>query len=248
MTVKAVEVGGHRLGLVPGGGVWIDDARVLLVADVHLGKAETFASLGVPVPASANDATLARLSRMMEATGAACVIVLGDWLHGPRALDPAGLARMSAWRARHHATKIIVVVGNHDAGAGALPGALDIACVREPFPAPNRKGLWLAHHPGRIGTSNAEDCEVEKSDSGSIEPQRYLLAGHLHPAVRLKSRAGDSIRLPCWWFGRDYGVLPAFGEFTGALTIRRVRGDRVFATIGDAIREVPATTRSRTAK
>lgn len=229
MTVTTIEVAGHRLGLVPGGGVWLEDARALLVADVHLGKAETFASLGVPVPVSATDATLARLSRLIDALNATSVIVLGDWLHGPRALDPVVLSRLSDWRARHAATKITVVGGNHDASAGAMPASLDIDSVDEPFAAPDRSGLWLAHHPERIDASDAE----------MHEPRRYLLAGHLHPALRLRSRADDSVRLPCWWFGSTIGVLPAFGEFTGGHTIRRFNGDRVFVTIGDSVREIP---------
>ena len=65
-----------------------------------------------------------------------------------------------------------------------------------------------------------------------------MRAGHLHPAVRLAGRA-DAVRLPCYWFGRSRGVLPAFGEFTGALTVRPKPGDRVFAIVGDRVLALP---------
>ncbi|MGE0313136.1 MAG: ligase-associated DNA damage response endonuclease PdeM [Lautropia sp.] len=221
-----VEVGGARIALVPGGGAWLGSTRTLLVADVHIGKAETFASLGVPVPAAATDETLARLSSLIVRCGAHRLTVLGDWLHGPRALDAAVLERLAAWRLAHAAIEITVVGGNHDARAGAMPASLGIACVDEPCAAPGCSDLWLAHHPR------------------DLDRPGYVLAGHLHPAVRLASRAGDSVRLPCWWFGARVGILPAFGAFTGGRTIRPRRGERVFATVGDAVRELPVTSRA----
>jgi len=54
-----------------------------------------------------------------------------------------------------------------------------------------------------------------------------VLAGHIHPAVRL-SGDGDSVRLPCFWFSPRVGVLPAFGAFTGSATVRPREGDQVF--------------------
>jgi metallophosphoesterase superfamily enzyme len=56
----------------------------------------------------------------------------------------------------------------------------------------------------------------------------YALAGHIHPAVRLTERGGQSLRLPCFWFGARVGVLPAFGAFTGSARVRPRAGDQVF--------------------
>ena len=43
----------------------------------------------------------------------------------------------------------------------------------------------------------------------------YVLAGHLHPGVRLHGPGRQSVRLPCFAFGRNAALLPAFSEFTG---------------------------------
>ena len=61
------------------------------------------------------------------------------------------------------------------------------------------------------------------------EPARggYVLAGHIHPAVRLSDRGG-SFKLPCFWFSRKVGVLPAFGAFTGTAVVRPREGDQVY--------------------
>src|SRR4029453_9621770 len=53
------------------------------------------------------------------------------------------------------------------------------------------------------------------------------LAGHLHPAVTLHGRGGDSVRLPCFWIRERLVVLPAFGAFTGGASIRRDSRARV---------------------
>ncbi|MCS6939106.1 MAG: DEAD/DEAH box helicase, partial [Roseiflexus sp.] len=56
----------------------------------------------------------------------------------------------------------------------------------------------------------------------------YTLAGHLHPAVRLNGVGRQRVTLPCFWFGAQVGVLPAFGGFTGAALITPEPGDQVF--------------------
>ena len=124
---------------------------------------------------------------------------------------------MAAWRAAHQKLALTLVRGNHDDHAGDPPASLGIEVVDEPL---KLGGLALCHHP-------------RPSDAG------YALAGHLHPCVSLSGRAGDSLRLPCFWFGERVGVLPAFGAFTGMHAIRAARGERVFAVAGDQVREVP---------
>ena len=56
--------------------------------------------------------------------------------------------------------------------------------------------------------------------------------GHLHPAVRLSGTAKQSLRLPCFWLGENFMVMPAFGRFTGAKSIRPEKTDTIYA-IGD---------------
>jgi metallophosphoesterase superfamily enzyme len=69
-------------------------------------------------------------------------------------------------------------------------------------------------------------------------PEGYVLAGHVHPCVRVGGHGFDSLRLPCFHFGARVGVLPAFGEFTGSHVLPREEGDRVFAITEQRVREV----------
>ena len=62
----AVVVAGVSLRLLAGRAVWWPEASTLFVADVHLGKAESFSALGVPVPRGPTAATLDRLAGLVE--------------------------------------------------------------------------------------------------------------------------------------------------------------------------------------
>jgi metallophosphoesterase superfamily enzyme len=68
---------------------------------------------------------------------------------------------------------------------------------------------------------------------------RYVLAGHVHPAVRLRGPGRQHERLPCFWIRREGAVLPAFGDFTGVGDVDPVEGDRIFAVAGGSVLSVP---------
>jgi metallophosphoesterase superfamily enzyme len=63
------------------------------------------------------------------------------------------------------------------------------------------------------------------------------MAGHLHPAVRLAGRGGQSLALPCFYFGHAYAVLPAFGDFTGTALVSPRPGERVVVVADDTLIE-----------
>lgn len=205
--------GGARLQLLPHKAAFDPDLGLLLVADAHLGKAVSFRRLGVPVPAGTTLAALGRLDALLAETGAHEVVFLGDLLHSVRALAPGTLAEVLAWRERHPALRLTLVRGNHDAHAGDPPPALRVHCVDGPL----RRGPWaLVHEPQAVDSA-------------------YALAGHVHPGVRLAGRARQQLRLPCFHFGPQCGVLPAFGEFTGLHVLPRGPGDAVYAVADDRV-------------
>ena len=110
----------------------------------------------------------------------------------------------------------MLIRGNHDRHAGAPPADLDIdghgdALLIPPF--------VFAHVP-------------------APHPDGYVLAGHLHPALRLSSRY-DSLRLPCFWLQERVAVLPAFGAFTGAFEVTPAASDRSFVVSGETVFALP---------
>jgi uncharacterized protein len=216
--------GGARLVPLPERALWLPEAALLLVADAHIGKAQSFRRLGVPVPEATTAGTLARLdAALARCTGVQGIVFLGDLLHAARGRSVETLATVARWRERHPALALTLVRGNHDGHAGDPPADWRVACVDEPWSAPGLPGLALAHHP-----------EVP---AGAARP--YVLAGHIHPAVVLGGRAHQRLRLPCFHFGPAVGVLPAFGEFTGMHVLPRGPQDHVFACTGDAVVALP---------
>ncbi|MDH4051475.1 MAG: ligase-associated DNA damage response endonuclease PdeM, partial [Rubrivivax sp.] len=152
-----------------------------------------------------------------HASGATHLVFLGDLLHSARARSPATWAAVQRWRDQQPGLRLTLVRGNHDRHAGDPPPAWDVHCIDEPLML---GPFALCHHP-------------------APQPGAYVLAGHLHPAVRLGGRAHDRLRLPCFHFGARVGVLPAFGAFTGSHVVLPQPGDRVFVVHDDRVRALP---------
>ena len=210
------EVAGESLTLLPERAAYWPRAATLLVADPHWGKAATFRAGGVPVPRGTTSEGLARLDRVIARTGARRIVFLGDYLHARAGRAPETLRLLAEWRVANPELELVLVRGNHDRHAGDPPIDAGLTCVDAPL---HVDPFVLAHHPAA-------------SDEG------YVLAGHLHPGARLSGRGGMRERLPCFWFGRGCGVLPAFGEFTGLADVTAEAGDRVYAVAGGEVVEV----------
>lgn len=217
MTDAAVRIAGEDLVLLHERAVHWPAAATLFVADPHFGKAATFRALGVPVPRGTTTGTLDRLDAIIARTAPRRLVFLGDFLHAVEGRDPETLRVLHEWRVRHAPVAMTLIRGNHDARAGDPPRELEITCVS----APLIDGPFvLVHHP-------------------RPSPAGYVLAGHIHPAVRLTGAARQASRLPCFWFGGAVGVLPAFGEFTGVAEADVRPGDRVFVIAHDDVVAVP---------
>jgi uncharacterized protein len=209
--------GGCHWRLLPQRAAYIEDLRTLVVADAHFGKAATFRAHGMPIPRGTTDENLARLTGVIRDCDPVRLVFLGDLFHAREAHAQRAVAAMAAWRGQHAAVDMVLVEGNHDLKAGPPPAALGLCVEGEPW---RDGGLAFCHHPLAI-------------------EGRIAVAGHLHPCVRLVSRA-ESLRLACFWLQRDTFILPAFGEFTGGTSIARTPGDRVIAIADGRLFEVPA--------
>jgi len=216
-VASSFTIAGEELLLLPERAVWWPARETLLVADVHWGKGASFRALGVAVPRGTTAEGLNRLSRAVERSGARRIVFLGDLWHDRRGRAPKTIAAIAAWRAAHPSLELLLVRGNHDRQAGDPPVELDIACVEAPHPD---GPFEYRHHP-------------DVSSEG-----RYVLAGHIHPAVRLRGAGRQCARMPCFWFGERIGVLPSFGDFTGSARVEPAPEDRVFVVAEGEVIEV----------
>jgi DNA ligase-associated metallophosphoesterase len=205
-------VASETLHLLPQRCVYWPRERMLIIADIHLGKAAAFRAQGVPMPHGTTAQNLQVLDHLLAQLDVATVLFLGDFLHARTARAASTMAAISAWCAQHPNVRLMLVRGNHDLHAGDPPSHWGIEVVNEP----HRHGPFtFCHHP----------CEL---------PDTYVMAGHVHPVFRLSNR-GDSLRLPCFLLGPQRMVLPSFGAFTGGFAIAPEKGERVFVAADDAV-------------
>lgn len=200
------EVAGEELMLLAERAAYWRSRETLLVADPHFGKAAAFRFAGLFVPPGTTAAALSRLSKLLVATEAKRVVFLGDFLHAAEGRSGQMFEALAAWRRSHAAIAMTLVRGNHDRRAGDPPREVEIEVVDALDEGP----FALVHHP-------------------TVVEGKYVLAGHVHPCVTMRGRGrGNRERLACFWFGRETGVLPAFGEFTGCAEIAPLPEDRVW--------------------
>jgi DNA ligase-associated metallophosphoesterase len=212
MSYRELQLAGQTVLLLPEKALYWPARRMLVVADIHFGKAASFRAQGVPVPRGTTSANLAALDALMATHSTGEIVFLGDFLHARAAHAAATLAAMLAWRKRHPALILTLVRGNHDRHAGDPAAALAIAMVDEPHTV---GPFAFCHHP-------------------DVAAPGYVLAGHVHPVYRLAS-GRDSLRLPCFLIGPTRMVLPSFGAFTGGFLVTPGAGEQVCLSSGEAV-------------
>jgi len=212
-----ITIAEQPLLLLPQRAVYWPAQQLLIIADIHFGKAASFRALGVPVPAGTTTQNLTALEALLSGHNVRHVLFLGDFLHAKTAHAPATLAAIRQWRQRHPDIRLTLVRGNHDDRAGDPPPDLDMQVVDEPHMI---GPFAFCHHPQE-------------------SPLGHVLAGHIHPVYRLATH-GDSLRLPCFVIGERRSILPSFGAFTGGFAVDNGAGERLFVVADDLVFAVPA--------
>lgn len=213
----SLELAGEQVALLPGRGMWWPKDQTLFIADPHFGKAATFRLSGIPVPESAHEADLERLSLMLKETGVSRLIVLGDFFHARLGCNESTHAALQQWREQWPALEITLVAGNHDRRAGPPSSSLRIRSMEGPHLLPP---FACCHEPQPVAGY-------------------YLLAGHLHPAYRVTSWQ-SGITTPCFHVSTEQMVFPAFGSFTGGSRVKPATGDRIYLVGPHEIVALPA--------
>ena len=202
-----VTIKNEVLMLLPEKAIWWKRNSALLVADIHLGKSGHFRKAGIPVPTKLQEEDLSLLADLVERYQPGRLYILGDFFHSELNID---WYLFPVWRKKFPDLEIVLVKGNHDilndqvllnAGVIIVKGYLDV------FP------FRLIHVPPANTT---------------IAGSHYYLSGHIHPGIRLKGRARQSLTMPCFYFSDKQGVLPAFGRFTGNSTIAVNENDKIY--------------------
>lgn len=209
-----VEIFGEQMELLPQKAVFWGREKILFLADVHLGKINHFRKSGIPVPPKANERNIELMIDLINLTRPRRVICLGDLFHSYYNPEWEVFGELVK-----HFVKISfeLVLGNHDIMSEQQYVRKGIAVHSTLRIAP----FVFTHHP------------LEEADG-----EFYNLSGHLHPGVTMHGKARQSVTLPCFYFGENMGLLPAFGTFTGMARIHPKKNDKVFVIVEEKIIEI----------
>ena len=138
MSVSSLQWNGQTLVFLPEKALWVEQQRLLLIADVHLGKADHLQAHGIAIPSDGERANLERIAQLSQRWQPAELIVLGDLVHHPKAVSGELEERVVALLGSLNCP-ITWVEGNHDRHRrlGQLQGQ----------PSLCRQGVWLSHEP-----------------------------------------------------------------------------------------------------
>ena len=197
-----------------------EDENTLIIADMHLGKTGHFRKAGIAIPQNVFKADLQRLIAQLYLYKVNRLIIAGDFTHSSANKE---LDLFIKWRKDFSLLQIDLVKGNHDILDDSWYTAADIKVNEKKIYA----GAFLFIH-------DLNEQEYLTSE----EKQQYIFTGHMHPAISLKGQGKQSLLFPCFYFAKDYCVLPAFSRFTGTFKVKPEKGETVFAVLENSVMQV----------
>ncbi len=209
-----LSIQGQTLYLHPDKAVFWKERSRLILADLHLGKAGHFRKAGIAVPQAVASQTLNKLDSLLKRFCPEDVWVLGDLFHSKQNKE------WNLWTEfveMHSDLRFVLIPGNHDRYVFPNESLAYEVWDREYVDPP-----FIFSH-----------ASVETNNSSFIN-----MLGHIHPAIVLKGKGRQSLRLPCFWISEKAIVLPAFGAFTGMHSIEPKHNDKIFAIADDCVWKV----------
>ena len=200
--ITSVDVAGVTFVADLSGALFWEEQNLLVVSDLHLEKGSSFATRGVLLPPYDTAATLGRLAAVIARHDPRMVIALGDSFHDRDAYERLSAPDRDAIASLQARRDWIWISGNHDP---VLPSDLGGVVAHEVAIGP----IAFRHEP--------------TGASGEI-------AGHLHPKARVSTR-GRSMERRCFASDGERAVMPAFGAYTGGLSIRDAAFAKIFQTL-----------------
>lgn len=206
MNTETLIINGQTFNLLPQRAAFWVETSILLIADVHLGKGGHFRKAGIGLPAAKD---LVVIENLIQVCKPKQVVFMGDLFHSDynREWDD-----MKGLLERNHSVNFILIKGNHDVMHNSVY-LNDGIEVRDEWVL---NDILLTHEP----VNHTYACNIY---------------GHIHPAVRLKGTARQSIKIPCFYRAGTSFILPAFGKLTGLYAIRPERDAEVFGVAGNKV-------------
>ena len=162
------------------------EESILILSDLHIGKVIHFNKNGISIPKDISFENLKILKSGIEDYQPKDVLFLGDLFHS------SYNSEWDEWIDFFNNSKLrfTLILGNHDQIQFNIDN-LNILnkLTKEPF--------YFTHIP------------TSKSSN-------FNISGHIHPAFKIRGKAKQTIKLPCYYLSHNQLILPSFGQFTGS--------------------------------
>jgi len=191
--------------------IFWEEEKILILSDLHFGKTGHFRKEGIAVPQDVYKEDLQRLVAQIQFFNPEQLIIIGDMFHSHNNKE---LDLFKKWRYDFTQLPMLLIRGNHD--------ILKESWYRE-------AQIVLIENKLTIGPfAFSHDIAEVKPEENQLS---YFFSGHIHPGVSIRGAGRQSLRFPCFYFGSQYAVLPAFSKFTGTHPIKPKKGESVYAVL-----------------
>jgi DNA ligase-associated metallophosphoesterase len=187
----------------------------LIIADLHLGKAQHFRKHGLYFPQKSSEKDYERLRFLIESLKPGRILLLGDLFHS---------SFNHEWNIfcefvdSFKTVDFVLILGNHDILEEKHYKGICSEIIENTL---EEGDVIFSHHP------------LKKIPSG-----KYSIAGHIHPGVVLYGKGKQHVKLPCFYLFENQLILPAFGSLTGLQLIVPEKKSKVFVVTTNIVMEV----------
>jgi DNA ligase-associated metallophosphoesterase len=187
------------------------------LSDLHFGKTGHFRKSGIGVPQNIFKQDLFKLFSVIQFFKPSQLFIVGDLFHSHANKEMDFFLK---WRHDIPHISIELIKGNHDILSKKFYERAAIKITEGQL----LLDKFCFTHDIKLRCSNEEKKQ-----------KNYTFSGHIHPGVKLNGIGRQSIYLPCFYFGKEYAVLPAFSQFTGLSRMENTGKDSIFAITGNEI-------------
>lgn len=198
--------------------VFWEQEKILILSDLHLGKTGHFRKSGIAVPHAVMKEDMQRLVDAIQFFKPQQLVIVGDMFHSVENKEHELFLK---WRNDLAHVNMLLVKGNHDIVPAEWYAHASMEITDRIF---IKNDIAFVHH--------IEDARAEEKENF------YFFSGHIHPAVSIKGAGRQSLRFPCFYFTKQFAVLPAFGKFTGTHLVKPAKNEKAFAVVNNNVMEV----------
>lgn len=200
-----INCSGENLTLNKDRAIFWASKKMLIISDLHIGKAAHFRKSGIQVPNTIGETDLDKLDKLILLYAPEIVLVTGDMFHHQMNSE---VDTFKGWRAKYPTIRLLLIKGNHDLLKPEDYKGLNIEVYEKE----------LLCFPFRFIHDQPKEFD-----------EYYNITGHIHPGITIYGKARQKLSFPCFYFGKTYAILPAFSVFTGLSKIKSEEGDQFYA-------------------